>query len=862
QAGGSSSSSSRGASSTSAATTGGGGSSPRNRSSKGGVTVTASNFHLLEDTQEYLPRRSERLQLLEQERLTRYQIALRLNDSEDFLFENPEAWLMRFNDFLNKIYRRARGGSSPNKNPLQGTSAVNNSAKAAGAKSVKVPLAPAASANTSSATSSRTTAAAAGAGPSGGVPESDKTLEKKNTRKDNLVKVDQWIAPSSPADHRAGEEEKGGEQGNELTLVEPPNVDSLGLDAAVARRSTSPTTKTIDRGDDGGQDDDNTNKANDAEEESGSYSSSSSSSATGDDDDDRRKEFPRVEVSGRKKNTGGRPANACPAGRRAATVEEFLAEGDMELADLETSAGEITVDDLETSTVSKSTSRDYTVLDKSTLNAPEEGPGGRTAMGGGASRRPSSIANTEDDSTTIATSSVPSTPVGADAKAIIIPGLSAPPGGEGRRRVSLTNSATTQSQVPGISGYTGKPTTSSSSSNGPSATNTSTTSTSATIKASAPAASSSSNKEQSTSENTRVSVAPISPPTGSKRQLLANSVTVRERVNALGHGYVLKTLLQLLHDVLHWMERASLAHLWDGVLSCLKEGDDGADSKIRQEWQEKSDAWSDAWTNALQEYLPEALRVADYLLHGVDLAHVLQKESDLLQCLKAITQAYLAQQKRLSLTKAVLTLGIPTIKLGAPAAAAVEDGTAAPSLESETKPGVTRVAEFNKGAAAEVDGNAGSSNAGGDEGLASGSNTSTKTSGATGAGPQVLGDSNAKGSSGTTTASRTEEALGIQHVPGETVAGKIQYTLVGLMTGMVLPVPGALEVWAVSNIMLWMSEDVRFLILQDDSVATLRNRVCPVIDEKALGPLALETNGASVNSAPPSARDEDNRSGG
>lgn len=43
-------------------------------------------------------------------------------------------------------------------------------------------------------------------------------------------------------------------------------------------------------------------------------------------------------------------------------------------------------------------------------------------------------------------------------------------------------------------------------------------------------------------------------------------------------------------------------------------------------------------------------------------------------------------------------------------------------------------------------------------------------------------------------------ASAIEHVPGDTFMGKVQTTLIGFAAGLVLPVPGSMESWAVANV--------------------------------------------------------------
>lgn len=60
-----------------------------------------------------------------------------------------------------------------------------------------------------------------------------------------------------------------------------------------------------------------------------------------------------------------------------------------------------------------------------------------------------------------------------------------------------------------------------------------------------------------------------------------------------------------------------------------------------------------------------------------------------------------------------------------------------------------------------------------------------------GKGDGSLGDSDSlTGSTGTA-------ATSISHVPTETTFGKVQHTIIGLAAGMVIPMPGSLETWAV-----------------------------------------------------------------
>lgn len=196
-----------------------------------------------------------------------------------------------------------------------------------------------------------------------------------------------------------------------------------------------------------------------------------------------------------------------------------------------------------------------------------------------------------------------------------------------------------------------------------------------------------------------------------------------ERIANLGHTTVAKWTFHLLHDAIYWLEQASLDPQWDAILEAVK-----SDPRVVNDWREKRALWQEKWYAALKEHLPESLKFFDNLMHGVDLEYLLLLRHDLVMYLKSLGQAFLSEQKRLTMILAVLKTG------------------------------------------------------------------------------------------------RTETS--ISHVPGETFMGKVQYTMIGLVTGMVIPVPGSLEAWAVSSAMMWLSDDMRFLLLKDRNLQSLRAR-CP-----------------------------------
>ena len=59
---------------------------------------------------------------------------------------------------------------------------------------------------------------------------------------------------------------------------------------------------------------------------------------------------------------------------------------------------------------------------------------------------------------------------------------------------------------------------------------------------------------------------------------------------------------------------------------------------------------------------------------------------------------------------------------------------------------------------------------------------------------------------------------GVHHVPLETTLGKVQHTLVGLAASMVIPFPGAIETFLVANAIMWMSDDLRFILIKSEGV--------------------------------------------
>ncbi|CAD7933963.1 unnamed protein product [Amoebophrya sp. A120] len=850
------------------------------------VTVTASNFHLLDANQEYVPRKSQRLEDLEQERLIRYNIANALNDGDDGL-QNPEHWLVRFSDFMMKIYKKPRSTSSPKPKEKKKKNKTAASGTTAAAEQVNLQNPQ----GQNAATDLLDDTASVGAPPSeattAGVSE---TTAVSSAVTDDVVAGSSRAGAETPKDPVSGGENNVNPSGTSATTSGgEPGVDAKNPgDVGVVEKSPAPQGSSSSSRAAAGP------KFQHADDHDGNDKSSDDSDSTTQQGAVLKERFRHVATtSSITRNDGLLGAERKVKAERAETMAEFLSgTGDPSSGNIDTSPTSGTV---VLGSNSKPGSKKTTT---------EAGNNATSVDGEQTSAATSPAANKQ---------ATPKSKAGTGAATGSTSTQSAPGGAATPKAKAAVAAVVTAGKIAGAA---------------------------AQQPAQTSSEQASTNKEEDAAKKNQLT----------KKQLLAQSYTVRERVQALGLFYVLRSCIILLHDSLHWMERASLDHLWGAIFESL-------DGKMLADWQTRKEEWNEAWLQALQEHLPEVLRLCDHILHGVDLAFLLKERVDLLQCLRALGQGYLAQQKRLMSIRAVLLLGAQTAVNNAAAAAgqpssnlhrkgsqlvldkttpatnktystAVAKGVVSektnlskqsskelvgintsnseteqnnllqlntdlvssgattsvvPAIAVQRSPSAVvpedQIMEYDD-ASNIIRANSSSGDGAGLAGLDSngahpvaGENGEQKSNRAvvrdrkngnkqsddensddglsnpnvfSPRGDQILqndpedqttaqeqGDANSSSPAQLQQEVKQQQLhANLSHIPGESFLGKVQHSVLGFAAGLVMPLPGALEVWAISNVMLWMSDDMRFLLLEDQTVESLRNRVCPVVETR------------------------------